>query len=60
MDTQNYILTGLNSLTGERESISLPMPLAEARTTMERHRPEDTVYSEVMITPYDGKQLYLF
>lgn len=60
MDTQNYILTGRNILTGERERISLPMPLAEARHTMERHHPEDTVYADVMLTPYDSQQLYLF
>lgn len=60
MDTQNYILTGLNILTGERERISLPMSLAEARHAMEKYQAADPVYADVMLTPYDSKQLYLF
>lgn len=38
MKTENYVITGVSRLTGEREEISRPMTEEEARARLEREQ----------------------
>ena len=53
-----YVITGENSLTGDREVISLPMRKTEATRAISRHVEHGAAYTNLQIARwYDLNQL---